>query len=122
MEVGACQRPIFAPFVGPFVRHSALRWHRLAGDDMTSPACDDLPRTDAVCGAGRAEEHNPFYSFPGVCIESTRSWGPVSVDTVSRPAGTVVWQSDRHRIVYALTDIAGTIRNDSGPRELSSTA
>jgi hypothetical protein len=27
----------------------------------------------------------------------------------------VVWRSDRHRIVYALTDVLGTIRNDNGP-------
>jgi hypothetical protein len=27
----------------------------------------------------------------------------------------MVWRSDRHRIVYALTDVVGTIRNDTGP-------
>jgi AraC family transcriptional regulator len=27
----------------------------------------------------------------------------------------MVWRSDRHRIVYALTDVRGTIRNDSWP-------
>ncbi len=84
---------------------------------MTSRARDDFSRTTAVPGIGRAEQRNPFYSFPGICIESARSWGPISVDIVSRPAGKVVWQSDRHRIVYALTDIPGTIWNDSGPLE-----
>jgi AraC family transcriptional regulator len=27
----------------------------------------------------------------------------------------MVWRSDRHRIVYALSDVVGTIRNDNGP-------
>ena len=27
----------------------------------------------------------------------------------------MVWRSDRHRIVYALTDVFGTVRNDNGP-------
>jgi hypothetical protein len=60
-------------------------------------------------------EHNPFWSSPGICIQSTRSWGSISVDVVSRTAGKMVWRSDRHRIVYALTDVLGTIRNDNGP-------
>jgi AraC family transcriptional regulator len=42
-------------------------------------------------------------------------WGSISADVVSRTPGTVVWGSNRHRIVYALTDVLGTIRNDDGP-------
>jgi AraC family transcriptional regulator len=61
------------------------------------------------------DARNPFWSFPEVCIESARSWGTISADVVNRSAGKMVWRSDRHRIVYALTDVLGTIRNDGGP-------
>ena len=55
--------------------------------------------------------------FPGFRIEKSRTWGPISADVVCRAAGESVWQSDRHRIVYALTDFAGTI-SDSRPKRL----
>ena len=61
------------------------------------------------------DAHNPFWSLPEVCIESTRSWGSISADIVSRLAGKLVWRSDHHRIVYALTDVLGAIRNNDGP-------
>src|SRR5215469_16336868 len=61
------------------------------------------------------DAHNPFWSSPGIYVESTRSWGSISADVVSRTAGKMVWRSDRHRIVYALTDVLGTIRTDNGP-------
>jgi hypothetical protein len=57
------------------------------------------------------DAHNPFWSSPGIYIESTRSWGSISADVVSRTAGKMVWRSDRHRIVYALTDVLGTIKS-----------
>ena len=63
------------------------------------------------------EAHNPFWSFPEICIERARSWGSISADVVSRTAGKMVWRSDRHRIVYALTDVLGTIRSDDGPAQ-----
>jgi AraC family transcriptional regulator len=65
--------------------------------------------------ATSAGEHNPFWDFPDVCIESRRSWGPISAEIVNRTAGQTVWRSDRHRIVYALSDIHGFVRNDDGP-------
>jgi AraC family transcriptional regulator len=64
-----------------------------------------------------SDAHNPFWSFPEVRIESARSWGSISADVVSRTAGKMVWLSDRHRIVYALTDVLGTIRSDNGPAQ-----
>jgi AraC-like DNA-binding protein len=63
----------------------------------------------------RAEQHNPFWDSPGVRFESRRSWRSISAEIVSRTAGTAVWRSDCHRIVYALTDIHGAIRNNAGP-------
>jgi AraC family transcriptional regulator len=47
-------------------------------------------------------------------IESAQSWGSMSADIVSRPVGEVVWRSDRHRTIFALTDIVGTTRSDNG--------
>jgi AraC family transcriptional regulator len=64
-----------------------------------------------------SDAYNPFWSFPEVCIKSARSWGSISADVVSRTAGKIVWRSDRHRIVYALTDVLGTIRSDNGPAQ-----
>jgi AraC family transcriptional regulator len=63
---------------------------------------------------GQIDENNPILHFPGFRIENSRSWGPISADVVCREAGESVWQSDHHRIVYALTDFAGTI-SDHGP-------
>ena len=60
---------------------------------------------------------NPFWSSPGIHIESTRSWGSISADVVSRAVGKVVWRSDCYRIVYALSDFLGTVRNDNGPEQ-----
>jgi|SRR6516164_9322495 len=68
-----------------------------------------------VAIAERAEELNPFWHSPGVCVETRRSWGPISAEIVSRTAGQAVWRSDRHRIVYALSDIHSAIRNNHGP-------
>ena len=62
-----------------------------------------------------ADDHNPFWDYPGVQVESTRSWGLISAEIVSRTAGRVVWRSRNHRIVYALSDIHGMIRNGNGP-------
>ena len=63
------------------------------------------------------DAHNPFWSSPGICMESTRSWGSISAAVVSRSIGTVVWRSDLYRIVYALSDFLGTIRNGKGPAQ-----
>src|SRR6516162_5522414 len=74
-----------------------------------------IPQDGTKSSLAYFDAHNPFWSFPEVCIESTRSWGSISADVVSRTAGKMVWLSDRHRIVYALTDVVGTIRNDNEP-------
>jgi AraC family transcriptional regulator len=63
------------------------------------------------------DAHNPFWSSPGIYIESTRSWGSISAEIVSRAVGKVVWRSDCYRIVYALSDFLGTVRNDNGPEQ-----
>jgi AraC family transcriptional regulator len=47
-------------------------------------------------------------------IESAQSWGSMSAEIVSRPVGEVLWRSDRHRTIFALTDIVGTNRSDNG--------
>jgi AraC family transcriptional regulator len=64
---------------------------------------------------GHSDEHNPIWRFPGYQIETTRSWGPFSVDVVSRAAGEAVWRSDHHRISYVLSDVSGAGRYDDGP-------
>ena len=76
-----------------------------------------IPQDGTKSSLAYFDTHNPFWSFPEVCIESTRSWGSISADVVSRTAGKMVWLSDRHRVVYALTDVLGTIRSDNGPAQ-----
>jgi len=64
-----------------------------------------------------SDADNPFWNSSGVHIESTRSWGSISADIVSRAVGKVVWRSDCYRIVYALSDFLGKVRNDNGPEQ-----
>jgi AraC family transcriptional regulator len=73
------------------------------GDDSDSggPAGNDYGSTLSP-GCGRYR------------IESVQSWGSISADIVSRTVGEVVWRSDRHRTIFALTDIVGTNRSDNG--------
>jgi len=84
---------------------------------VAKSAHDPPGRTIGGLGIGGPDADNPIWSFPGFNIEKTRSWGLVSADIVNRTAGEVVWRSDYHRIVYALTDIPGTIQNDDGPAQ-----
>src|SRR5215467_13443674 len=90
-----------------------MRSGRAQSDDPPAPGTivQDLGKPSLA----DFDAHNPFWSCPGISIQRTRSWGSISADVVSRTAGKMVWRSDRHRIVYALTDVRGTIRNDSGP-------
>jgi AraC family transcriptional regulator len=60
---------------------------------------------------------NPIWSFSGFHVERTRSWGLISADVISREPGEATWRSDRHRIVYALTDIPGAVRIGDRPAE-----
>jgi AraC-like DNA-binding protein len=46
--------------------------------------------------------------------EKGGSWGLISADVVRRASGEVLWRSDHHRIVCALTDIPGTVQVDGG--------
>ena len=57
---------------------------------------------------------NPYWSSPGIYVESTRSGGPISADVVSRTVGTVEWRSDHHRVAVALTAHRGTAYVDGG--------
>ena len=82
---------------------------------MTEFAHDRSGRTTARRDIGHADEHNPIWRFPGYRIETTRSWGPGSVELISRAAGEAVWRSDYHRISYILSDVSGTGRYDDGP-------
>src|SRR5215468_5254260 len=90
-----------------------MRSGRAQSDDPPAPATivQDIGKPSLA----DFDAHNPFWSCPGICIQSTRSWGSISADVVRRTAGKMVWRSDRHRIVYALTDVVGTIRNDNRP-------
>ena len=96
-----------------------MRSGRIQSDDP--PARQNIRSTIPQDGTKRSlaysDAYNPFWSFPEVCIESARSWGSISADVVSRTAGKIVWRSDRHRIVYALTDALGTIQSDNGPAQ-----
>jgi len=90
-----------------------MRSGRAQSDDPPAPGT--IVQELGEASLADFDAHNPFWSSPGICIQSTRSWGSISADVVSRTAGKMVWRSDRHRIVYALTDVVGTIRNDNEP-------
>ena len=81
---------------------------------------DHLPAPGTIAGDPRKpsiadfDAHNPYWSFPGIYIESTRSWRSISVDVISRTVGTVMWQSDHHRVTVALTAHAGVAYVDGG--------
>ena len=96
-----------------------MRSGRIQSDDPSAhqKIRSTIPHDGTQPCLAYSDVHNPFWSFPEVCIESARSWGSISADVVSRTAGKMVWLSDRHRIVYALTDVLGTIRSDNGPAQ-----
>jgi len=74
-----------------------------------------IPQDGTKLSIAKFDMRNPFWSFPGIHIERSRSWGPISAQIVSRDIGTVVWRSDCYRIVYALSDFLGTVRINNGP-------
>jgi AraC-like DNA-binding protein len=84
---------------------------------VTEAARDRSGRMSAEPGMAQGHQQNPIWSFPGFRIDKTRSWGLISTDVVSRDGGEAIWRSDRHRIVYALTNIPGTIQSDDRPVE-----
>jgi AraC family transcriptional regulator len=62
-------------------------------------------------------DDNPIWCFAGFHVEATRCWGLISADIVNRDAGEATWLSDRHRIVYAITDVAGLVQSDGWPAD-----
>ena len=90
-----------------------MRSDRTQSDNLPAPWV--IAQNAATPKIASVDGSNPFWSSPGIHIQNTRSWGSISADVVSRTAGKMVWRSDRHRIVYALTDVLGTIRNGDGP-------
>src|SRR5215469_15883817 len=80
--------------------------HRLApGTIAQNPGKPSIADFDA---------HNPYWRSPEIYVESTRSWGSISAEVVSRTAGTVAWRSDHHRVAVALTAHQGMAYVDSG--------
>ena len=63
-------------------------------------------------GAKHVGEDNPIWRFPGFRVEKTRSWGLISADVISRDPGEATWLSNRHRLLYALTNIPTTMKLD----------
>jgi len=60
------------------------------------------------------DAHNPYWSSPGIYVESTRSWRSISANVVSRTVGTMAWRSDHHRVAVALTAHRGMAYVDGG--------
>jgi AraC family transcriptional regulator len=61
------------------------------------------------------DRDNPRRNFSCFRSEQKRSWGPISVDIVSRAAGEAICRSDCHRITYMLTDFDATMEDDDRP-------
>ena len=98
-----------------------MRLGRIQSDNPPAhqKICSTVPQDGTKLSTAYFDAHNPFWSFPGIYIESSRSWRSISAEIVSRAVGKVVWLSDCYRIVYALTDFLGTVRNDNGPEHES---
>jgi AraC family transcriptional regulator len=98
-----------------------MRLGRIQSDNPPAhqKICSTVPQDGTKLSTAYFDAHNPFWSFPGIYIESSRSWRSISAEIVSRAVGKVVWLSDCYRIVYALSDFLGTVRNDNGPEHES---
>ena len=81
---------------------------------MMTAACDVDGKIVTGRRSSRTNEEDPIQCCQGFHIEKTRRWSLISADIVSRAGGQVLWQSDFHRIVYALTDIRGTTQCGDG--------
>jgi AraC family transcriptional regulator len=87
------------------------------GLDVTERTGDQFARMSAKSEMANGSDQNPIWNFPGFRVDKTRSWKSISADIVTRDAGEAVWRSDRHRTVYALTDVVGTRQSDDEPLE-----
>ena len=47
-------------------------------------------------------------------VERAQYWRSMSTSIISRNTGKLVWQSDHHRTIFALTDIVGTYQSENG--------
>ena len=81
---------------------------------MMTVACDVDGNPVAGRCSSRTDKEDPTQRCQGFQIEKTRRWSLISADIVSRAGGQVLWQSDFHRIIYALTDISGTTQSGDG--------
>jgi hypothetical protein len=76
-----------------------------------SASYDSFDPTVTRSCSRNADKGDTVQRGQGVHIEKSRRWGLISADIVSRAGGQVLWQSDLHRVVYALTDIRGTTQS-----------
>jgi AraC-like DNA-binding protein len=83
---------------------------------MSWQVADLAVRTDQA-GVKGDDPQNPIWGFSGYRVDRARSWALISAEVISRDAGQSTWQSDRHRIVYALTDIPGTVQSEGRSAE-----
>jgi AraC family transcriptional regulator len=89
-----------------------MRSDRTQPDSPSAPAA--IAQDVAKPSIADFDAHNPYWSSPGIYVESARSWGSISVDIVSRTVGTVAWRSDHHRVTVALTAHRGMAYVDGG--------
>ena len=81
------------------------------GAELADPA-RNLGRRIAETGTDRIDRHTQRLNFPAFQIEKRRSWGPISVALINRPAGEAICQSDCHRLTYFLTGFHATMQDD----------
>jgi len=84
---------------------------------MTDPGRGRSSLTPAGPNIARVDEHNPMWNFSGYHIDNTQSWGPISANVVTRPAGEGVSRSDYHRINYSPVGQIGTAQYENGPMQ-----
>jgi AraC family transcriptional regulator len=89
-----------------------MRSDRTQPDNPSVPAA--IAQDAAKPSIAAFDAHNPYWSSPGIYVESALSWGSISVDVVSRNVGTVAWRSDHHRVAAALTAHRGMAYVDGG--------
>jgi AraC family transcriptional regulator len=96
-----------------FQRGRLMRSGRTQSDHPLAPVTitQDHP---GKSGITEFDAHNPFWSSPGIYVESTRSWRSIAAGVVRRTVGTVTWRSDHYRVAVGLTTHEGVAYVDSG--------